>query len=201
VRRVHERPFDRGIIEAADDERADDGEDGLAAPARGRTLAEPAPQFVWKPLAGGVSTRTPRGRNGRGYACAADQFEQPARERARRPLANPVVEVAVWVAGAAWSWIPFNVIFWLLTLVTLVAGPRRIAVTSPISAQSTSSTFSHSSAVTGRWHRTILPWEALGTSSMWGRVPSIWTSLAPTSDGRSVVTLCTLCASQRGVGR
>lgn len=49
---------------------------------------------------------------------------------------------AFWAFGPAWSWIPFNALFWLLTIITLIAGPSRIAITTPMAAQSTSSTFS-----------------------------------------------------------
>lgn len=49
---------------------------------------------------------------------------------------------AFWAFGPAWSWIPFNVAFWVLTVVTLLAGPGKIAATAPMASQSTSSTFS-----------------------------------------------------------
>ena len=53
-----------------------------------------------------------------------------------------LVCAAFWVFGTAWSWIPFIVIFMIVTLITLIAGPSRIAIETPSAAQSTSSTFS-----------------------------------------------------------
>ncbi|MFZ0482454.1 MAG: hypothetical protein WAL93_03605, partial [Desulfobacterales bacterium] len=44
--------------------------------------------------------------------------------------------------GPGWSWIPFNGFFGILTLITLIAGPSRIASETPSAAQWTSSTFS-----------------------------------------------------------
>lgn len=48
----------------------------------------------------------------------------------------------LWVFGPWWSWIPFNSLFALLAIVTALAGPSRIRFSTPIAAQSTSSTFS-----------------------------------------------------------
>jgi hypothetical protein len=53
-----------------------------------------------------------------------------------------LIAAGFWAFGPPWSWIPFNAIFWLLTLITLAARPSRLAVTTPMAAQSTSSTFS-----------------------------------------------------------
>ena len=53
-----------------------------------------------------------------------------------------VITGAFWAFGPSWSWIPFNLLFWLLTIITLLARPSRIAVTAPMTAQSTSGTFS-----------------------------------------------------------
>ena len=47
-----------------------------------------------------------------------------------------------WAFGPTWSWIPFNAVFWILTLATLAAGPYRVALTTPMTAQSVSSAFS-----------------------------------------------------------
>jgi hypothetical protein len=59
-------------------------------------------------------------------------------------LLMPIFLVAggLWAFGPTWSWIPFNALFWLLAVITLVAGPRRLSLMSPISAQSTSATLS-----------------------------------------------------------
>ena len=53
-----------------------------------------------------------------------------------------IASAAFWVFGPAWSWIPFMAIFVIVTLITLIAGPSRIALEAPSAAQSTSSTFS-----------------------------------------------------------
>jgi len=53
-----------------------------------------------------------------------------------------LVGAVLWVFGPWWSWIPFNSLFALLAIVTLLAGPSRIRFITPIAAQSTSSTFS-----------------------------------------------------------
>ena len=53
-----------------------------------------------------------------------------------------VVCAVFWVFGPAWSWVPFMVIFVIVTLMTLIAGPSRIVLETPSAAQSTSSTFS-----------------------------------------------------------
>jgi len=53
-----------------------------------------------------------------------------------------IVAGGFWAFGPAWSWIPFNAAFWLLTLITLAANPNRLAVKTPMAAQSTSATFS-----------------------------------------------------------
>ena len=47
-----------------------------------------------------------------------------------------------WVFGPGWSWIPFSGFFGVLTLITLIAGPSRIAFEAPSAGQWTSSTFS-----------------------------------------------------------
>jgi len=47
-----------------------------------------------------------------------------------------------WVFGPDWSCVPFLLVFGVLTAITLVAGPSRIAVQTPSAAQSTSSTYS-----------------------------------------------------------
>ncbi len=53
-----------------------------------------------------------------------------------------VIAAAFWAFGPTWSWIPFNAVFWLLAVITFAAGPRRVTLMSPMSAQSTSGTFS-----------------------------------------------------------
>ena len=54
-----------------------------------------------------------------------------------------LIAAGFWAFGPTWSWIPFNSIFWLLAAITFVAGgPRRVILMSPMSAQSTSGTFS-----------------------------------------------------------
>lgn len=53
-----------------------------------------------------------------------------------------LIGAGLWAFGPAWSWIPFNALFWTLTLITLAARLDRIAVTTPMAAQSTSATFS-----------------------------------------------------------
>ena len=53
-----------------------------------------------------------------------------------------MVFAAFWVFGPAWSCIPFMLIFLIVTLITYIAGPSRIAFETPSAAQSTSSTFS-----------------------------------------------------------
>lgn len=49
---------------------------------------------------------------------------------------------AFWAFGPDWSWLPFNVLFWLLVVISIAAGPARMAIMYPITAQSVSSTFS-----------------------------------------------------------
>ena len=49
---------------------------------------------------------------------------------------------AFWVFGPSWSWIPFNFVFGLLAIITMIAGPSRITYQAPSAAQWTSSTFS-----------------------------------------------------------
>jgi hypothetical protein len=46
-----------------------------------------------------------------------------------------------WVFGSMWNWVPFNVIFWLITIATIAARPSRVAVNAPMSAQSMSGIF------------------------------------------------------------
>src|SRR5262245_30057047 len=53
-----------------------------------------------------------------------------------------LISAGFWAFGTTWSWIPFNALFWLLALTTLAAGANRLVMTSPMAAQSTSSTFS-----------------------------------------------------------
>lgn len=53
-----------------------------------------------------------------------------------------LVGAVLWVFGPWWGWMPFNSLFALVTIVTLLAGPSRIRYTTPTAAQSTSSTFS-----------------------------------------------------------
>lgn len=53
-----------------------------------------------------------------------------------------LVAGAFWAFGPAWSWIPFNAIYWLFTLITLAAKPSRLVIAAPMAAQSASSTFS-----------------------------------------------------------
>ena len=47
-----------------------------------------------------------------------------------------------WVFGPDWSCVPFLAVFGILTAITLVAGPSRVAVKTPSAAQSTSGTYS-----------------------------------------------------------
>ncbi len=47
-----------------------------------------------------------------------------------------------WIFGPNWSSVPFLLVFGVLTAITLVAGPSKIAVQTPSAAQSTSSTYS-----------------------------------------------------------
>jgi hypothetical protein len=45
-----------------------------------------------------------------------------------------------WAFGPAWSWAPFNLLFWTAMILTIAAGPRRVAATTPMSAHSMSRT-------------------------------------------------------------
>ena len=47
-----------------------------------------------------------------------------------------------WAFGPGWSWIPFNAIFWTFALVTLAANPSHLVMATPMSANSSSATFS-----------------------------------------------------------
>ena len=53
-----------------------------------------------------------------------------------------LVGAAFWIFGPSWSWVPFTLIFVLLLVPTLAAGPKRIAAAAPTAAQSMSATFS-----------------------------------------------------------